>query len=86
MRSYISFSMFFFLSSALHLSPSPSLPLYPSPSLRLSPSPDVNECETDIDQCGEGQTCINIHGGYQCTDSNRCREPYVLSRTLLSDK
>uniref|UniRef100_A0A4W5MRE2 EGF containing fibulin extracellular matrix protein 2b n=1 Tax=Hucho hucho TaxID=62062 RepID=A0A4W5MRE2_9TELE len=38
---------------------------------------DVNECETDIHQCGEGQTCINIHGGYQCTDSNRCREPYV---------
>nr|XP_046173883.1 EGF-containing fibulin-like extracellular matrix protein 2 isoform X1 [Oncorhynchus gorbuscha] len=46
---------------------------------------DVNECETDIDQCGEGQTCINIHGGYQCTDSNRCREPYVLARALLSD-
>uniref|UniRef100_A0A8C7TW05 EGF containing fibulin extracellular matrix protein 2b n=1 Tax=Oncorhynchus mykiss TaxID=8022 RepID=A0A8C7TW05_ONCMY len=46
---------------------------------------DVNECETDIDQCGEGQTCINIHGGYQCTDSNRCREPYVLTRALLSD-
>ncbi|CAB1332923.1 unnamed protein product, partial [Coregonus sp. 'balchen'] len=37
----------------------------------------VNECETDIHQCGEGQTCINIHGGYQCTDSNRCQEPYV---------
>uniref|UniRef100_A0AAY5KC74 EGF-like domain-containing protein n=2 Tax=Esox lucius TaxID=8010 RepID=A0AAY5KC74_ESOLU len=38
---------------------------------------DVNECETGTHQCEEGQTCVNIHGGYHCTDHNRCQEPYV---------
>ncbi|KAL0994125.1 hypothetical protein UPYG_G00118030 [Umbra pygmaea] len=38
---------------------------------------DVNECDTGTHQCGEGHACVNIHGGYQCTDQNRCQEPYV---------
>ncbi|KAG5285054.1 hypothetical protein AALO_G00033580 [Alosa alosa] len=28
-------------------------------------------------ECGEGQLCVNIHGGYRCVDNNRCLEPYV---------
>ncbi|XP_039625064.1 EGF-containing fibulin-like extracellular matrix protein 2a isoform X1 [Polypterus senegalus] len=38
---------------------------------------DINECETNAHQCPESQTCVNIHGGYQCVDTNRCQEPYV---------
>lgn len=38
---------------------------------------DINECETGEHQCTETQTCVNIHGRYQCVDSNRCQEPYV---------
>ncbi|XP_035287743.1 EGF-containing fibulin-like extracellular matrix protein 2 [Anguilla anguilla] len=38
---------------------------------------DVNECETSEHQCSDGQTCVNIHGGYQCVDTNRCTDPYV---------
>ncbi|XP_058272407.1 EGF-containing fibulin-like extracellular matrix protein 2 [Hemibagrus wyckioides] len=38
---------------------------------------DVNECESGTQQCTEGQSCVNIHGGYQCVDSNRCRDPYI---------
>ncbi|XP_031427088.1 EGF-containing fibulin-like extracellular matrix protein 2 [Clupea harengus] len=38
---------------------------------------DVNECDTATHQCGEGQSCVNIHGGYRCMDNNRCLEPYV---------
>jgi len=38
---------------------------------------DINECETGSHQCREGQTCVDIHGGYQCVDFNRCQEPYV---------
>ncbi|XP_055035990.1 EGF-containing fibulin-like extracellular matrix protein 2b [Misgurnus anguillicaudatus] len=38
---------------------------------------DVNECEAGTHQCGEGQTCVNIHGGHQCVDSNRCQDPYM---------
>ncbi|MBN3308080.1 FBLN4 protein, partial [Amia calva] len=38
---------------------------------------DINECETGAHQCEETQTCVNIHGGYQCVETNRCQEPYV---------
>uniref|UniRef100_A0A8C1J857 EGF containing fibulin extracellular matrix protein 2b n=1 Tax=Cyprinus carpio TaxID=7962 RepID=A0A8C1J857_CYPCA len=38
---------------------------------------DVNECETGVHQCGEGQVCVNIHGGHKCVSSNRCQEPYI---------
>ncbi|KAL4659968.1 EGF-containing fibulin-like extracellular matrix protein 2 isoform X2 [Arapaima gigas] len=38
---------------------------------------DVNECETGVHQCVDGQTCVNIHGGYQCVETNRCQDPYV---------
>ncbi|KAJ8275459.1 hypothetical protein COCON_G00072110 [Conger conger] len=38
---------------------------------------DVNECETGEHECSGGQTCVNIHGGYQCVDTNRCTDPYV---------
>lgn len=38
---------------------------------------DVNECESGTHQCTEGQSCVNIQGGYQCVDSNRCRDPYI---------
>lgn len=38
---------------------------------------DINECETGEHQCGEAQTCVNIHGRYQCVDANRCQDPYV---------
>lgn len=38
---------------------------------------DINECETGEHQCTETQTCVNIHGRYQCVESNRCQEPYV---------
>ncbi|KAI7796451.1 EGF containing fibulin-like extracellular matrix protein 2b precursor [Triplophysa rosa] len=38
---------------------------------------DVNECEAGTHQCGEGQICVNIHGGHQCVDSNRCQDPYI---------
>ncbi|KAI4819529.1 hypothetical protein KUCAC02_004774 [Chaenocephalus aceratus] len=38
---------------------------------------DINECETGEHQCTEAQTCVNIHGRYQCVEENRCQEPYV---------
>ncbi|XP_018592799.1 EGF-containing fibulin-like extracellular matrix protein 2a [Scleropages formosus] len=38
---------------------------------------DVNECETGSHQCAEGQTCVNLYGGYKCADTNRCQDPYV---------
>uniref|UniRef100_A0A4W4H1L5 EGF-like domain-containing protein n=1 Tax=Electrophorus electricus TaxID=8005 RepID=A0A4W4H1L5_ELEEL len=38
---------------------------------------DINECETGTHKCADGQTCVNIHGGHQCVDANRCQEPYV---------
>uniref|UniRef100_A0A8D3B1H5 EGF containing fibulin extracellular matrix protein 2a n=1 Tax=Scophthalmus maximus TaxID=52904 RepID=A0A8D3B1H5_SCOMX len=38
---------------------------------------DINECETGEHQCTETQTCVNIHGRYQCVDSNRCQDPYI---------
>ncbi|TRY87414.1 hypothetical protein DNTS_013895 [Danionella cerebrum] len=38
---------------------------------------DVNECEMGTHQCGEGQVCVNVHGGHQCVASNRCQNPYV---------
>ncbi|XP_018584495.2 EGF-containing fibulin-like extracellular matrix protein 2 [Scleropages formosus] len=38
---------------------------------------DVNECETGVPPCADGQTCVNIHGGHRCVESNRCQEPYV---------
>lgn len=38
---------------------------------------DINECETGEHQCSDTQTCVNIHGRYQCVDANRCQEPYV---------
>ncbi|XP_062867718.1 EGF-containing fibulin-like extracellular matrix protein 2 [Trichomycterus rosablanca] len=38
---------------------------------------DVNECESGSHQCVEGQTCVNIHGGHKCVDSNRCQSPYI---------
>uniref|UniRef100_A0A8C2DB96 EGF-containing fibulin-like extracellular matrix protein 2 n=1 Tax=Cyprinus carpio TaxID=7962 RepID=A0A8C2DB96_CYPCA len=38
---------------------------------------DVNECETGTHQCGTGQVCVNIHGGHQCVNSNRCQDPFV---------
>lgn len=40
-------------------------------------SADINECETGEHQCTETQTCVNIHGRYQCVDTNRCQDPYV---------
>ncbi|KAM8908143.1 EGF-containing fibulin-like extracellular matrix protein 2a isoform 2-T3 [Spinachia spinachia] len=46
-------------------------------SFFLFSSADINECETGEHQCGEEQTCVNIHGRYQCVDTNRCQEPYV---------
>ena len=45
-------------------------------------SVDINECETGDHQCTDTQTCVNIHGRYQCVDQNRCQEPYV----QVSDK
>lgn len=50
-----------------------------SPAIFFPPfsSADINECETGEHQCGEAQTCVNIHGRYQCVDTNRCQEPYV---------
>uniref|UniRef100_A0A673YZ60 EGF containing fibulin extracellular matrix protein 2a n=1 Tax=Salmo trutta TaxID=8032 RepID=A0A673YZ60_SALTR len=38
---------------------------------------DINECETGEHQCTEGQTCVNIHGAYQCVDTNLCQDPYI---------
>lgn len=38
---------------------------------------DVNECESGTHQCAEGQSCVNIYGGYHCVDSNNCRDPYI---------
>ncbi|KAL0974165.1 hypothetical protein UPYG_G00216480 [Umbra pygmaea] len=38
---------------------------------------DVNECETGGHRCTDGQTCVNIHGSYQCASNNQCQEPYV---------
>ncbi|XP_067113242.1 EGF-containing fibulin-like extracellular matrix protein 2 [Osmerus mordax] len=38
---------------------------------------DVNECESDTQQCEQGQTCLNIHGGSRCLESNHCQEPYI---------
>lgn len=43
----------------------------------IFPSADINECETGEHQCTETQTCVNIHGRYQCVDSNRCQDPYI---------
>lgn len=40
-------------------------------------SADTNECETGVHQCTNTQTCVNIYGGYQCVDTNRCQDPYV---------
>lgn len=40
-----------------------------SPGLRVPCSPslaDVNECETGVHQCGEGQVCHNLPGSYRC--------------------
>uniref|UniRef100_A0A3P9HM90 EGF containing fibulin extracellular matrix protein 2a n=1 Tax=Oryzias latipes TaxID=8090 RepID=A0A3P9HM90_ORYLA len=38
---------------------------------------DINECETGEHQCTDTQTCVNIHGRYQCVDNDRCQDPYV---------
>ncbi|XP_008324936.1 EGF-containing fibulin-like extracellular matrix protein 2a [Cynoglossus semilaevis] len=38
---------------------------------------DINECETGDHKCSETQTCVNVHGSYQCVDTNRCKEPYI---------
>lgn len=38
---------------------------------------DINECETGAHQCTDSQTCVNIHEGHHCFDTNRCQEPYV---------
>ncbi|XP_023659237.1 EGF-containing fibulin-like extracellular matrix protein 2 isoform X2 [Paramormyrops kingsleyae] len=38
---------------------------------------DVDECETGSHDCADGHTCVNVHGGYHCVDTNRCQEPYV---------
>ncbi|XP_052005693.1 EGF-containing fibulin-like extracellular matrix protein 2 [Xyrauchen texanus] len=38
---------------------------------------DIHECETGTHQCSDGQTCVNIHGGYKCVNSKSCQEPYV---------
>ncbi|XP_062855863.1 EGF-containing fibulin-like extracellular matrix protein 2a [Trichomycterus rosablanca] len=38
---------------------------------------DINECETVAHQCTDGQSCVNIHGGHKCVDTNKCQEPYV---------
>ncbi|CDQ95673.1 unnamed protein product [Oncorhynchus mykiss] len=38
---------------------------------------DINECETGEHQCTTGQTCVNIHGAYQCVDTNLCQDPYI---------
>ncbi|KAK6477699.1 EGF-containing fibulin-like extracellular matrix protein 2 [Huso huso] len=38
---------------------------------------DINECETGTHQCTDSQTCVNIHGAYQCVENDRCQEPYV---------
>lgn len=45
-------------------------------------SADINECETGEHQCTDTQTCVNIHGRYQCVDNDRCQDPYV----QVSDK
>lgn len=36
-----------------------SMPRWPPPA-------DVNECETGVHRCGEGQTCHNLPGSYRC--------------------
>ena len=33
---------------------------------------DIDECERDIDDCGEHRICNNTHGGYECL----CRRGY----------
>lgn len=38
---------------------------------------DINECETEAHRCTETQKCVNLHGGYQCVEKNRCHEPYI---------
>ncbi|XP_028815557.1 EGF-containing fibulin-like extracellular matrix protein 2a [Denticeps clupeoides] len=38
---------------------------------------DINECETGSHECADGQTCVNVHGDYQCVQDNRCQDPYV---------
>uniref|UniRef100_A0A3P9NU48 EGF containing fibulin extracellular matrix protein 2a n=1 Tax=Poecilia reticulata TaxID=8081 RepID=A0A3P9NU48_POERE len=42
----------------------------------------INECETGEHQCSDTQTCVNIHGRYQCVDANRCQEPYAHNSDL----
>lgn len=61
------------LTAALFLSCS----LFKSNISSCFSSADINECETGEHQCTDTQTCVNIHGRYQCVDSNRCQEPYV---------
>ncbi|XP_026051083.1 EGF-containing fibulin-like extracellular matrix protein 2 [Carassius auratus] len=34
-------------------------------------------CESGAYLCGEGQACVNIHGGHKCVSSNRCQDPYI---------
>lgn len=31
-----------------------------------SPCPDVDECQTGVHRCGDGQTCQNLPGTYRC--------------------
>ena len=33
---------------------------------RWPPPADVNECETGVHRCGEGQACHNLPGSYRC--------------------
>lgn len=61
------------LTAALFLSCSCSNQTSPA----IFPPADINECETGEHQCADTQTCVNIHGRYQCVDANRCQEPYV---------
>lgn len=54
-----------FLGSSAHGRPRPRESL----SIRVPCSPplaDVNECETGVHQCGEGQVCHNLPGSYRC--------------------
>lgn len=45
---------------------------FPLVSICHNNSVYVNECETGAHLCGEGQACVNIHGGHKCVSSNRC--------------
>uniref|UniRef100_A0A671RYY1 EGF containing fibulin extracellular matrix protein 2b n=1 Tax=Sinocyclocheilus anshuiensis TaxID=1608454 RepID=A0A671RYY1_9TELE len=44
---------------------------------------DVNECETGTHQCGEGQVCVNIHGGHQCVNSNQLQCGLILFDSFI---